>query len=88
MFISSIGFYSVKQKLFEKKPLLVFRNNLNQPLNPNQFINFLTNFDNNYDQDALLNPEQNIKQMLQPFDKIPECNHVAPRGNFKNNNLF
>jgi alpha-ketoglutarate-dependent taurine dioxygenase len=79
--------YNIK-KLFEKKPLLVFRNNLNSPLNPQQFIHFLTNFDHNYDQDALINPEQNMKQMLQPFDKIPNSNHVAPRGNFENNNLF
>lgn len=76
------------KKLFDKKPLLIFRNNINQPLNPNEFINFLTNFDNNYDQDAINNPDKNSNQILQPFDQIPNCKHVAPRGNFNNNNLF
>lgn len=75
------------KNLFNKYPLLIFRNS-NKNLSPKEFIDFLTIFDDDCDREALKNPEQFPKQMLQPFDQFPECKHVAPRGNFIKNNLY
>jgi len=74
------------KKLFSIHPLMIFKNV--QDVNPSNFINFLTNFDNDCDYNAILNPEENKQQILQPFDSFPNCRHVAPRGNFALNNLY
>ena len=67
--------------LFERHPLLIFRNQDN--VSPDTFLNFVKNFDESYDKDALENPENHQNQMLQPFDQFPDCKHVAPRGNIE-----
>jgi alpha-ketoglutarate-dependent taurine dioxygenase len=72
--------------LFNKYPLLIFKE-IDQ-ISPNNFINFLTNFDDDYDKDALENPDKYPNQMLQPFDQFPDCKHVAPRGNVELNNFY
>lgn len=74
------------KKLFIIHPLMIFKNI--QDVNPSNFINFLTNFDDDCDYNAILNPEENKQQILQPFDSFPNCRHVAPRGNFALNNLY
>ena len=75
------------KNLFNKYPLLIFRNS-NKKLSPNEFIKFLTIFDDDCDKEALKNPDKYPKQMLQPFDQFPDCKHVSPRGNFVRNNFF
>jgi len=73
--------------LFQNHPLLIFRNS-NKKLNPQEFLDFLTHFDEDCDKEALKNPHDYPEQMLQPFDQFPDCNHVAPRGNFRKKQLF
>jgi alpha-ketoglutarate-dependent taurine dioxygenase len=68
------------KKIFEKHPLIIIKNNI---MSPKSFINFIKHFDDNCDIDALNNPNMYPNQMLQPFDQIPNCEHVAPRGNIK-----
>jgi alpha-ketoglutarate-dependent taurine dioxygenase len=75
------------KKIFNYYPLLIFRNP-SKKLTPTEFINFLTIFDEDYDKEALLNPDKYPNQMLQPFDQFPDCKHVAPRGSFTRDNLF
>lgn len=65
--------------IFSKHPLLVFPNI--EGLETKEFLNFVKNFDDYADEDALSNPQEHPEQMLQPFDQFPECKHVAPRGN-------
>jgi len=67
--------------IFKKYPLLIFKNLDN--VSPTDFLNFVKNFDENYDDEALKFPEENQHQMLQPFDQFPDCKHVAPRGNIE-----
>ena len=66
-------------ELFNTYPLLIFKNLEN--VSPNNFINFLKNFDKDHDLEAIENPDKYLDQMLQPFDQFPDCKHVAPRGN-------
>lgn len=75
------------KNLFNKYPLLIFRNP-SKKLSPNEFIEFLTIFDEDCDREALENPDDFPMQMLQPFDQFPDCKHVAPRGNFIKDNFF
>lgn len=77
----------VLKDLFNKHPLLIFRNP-SKKLLPNEFIDFVSNFDEECDLEAIKNPEKNSNQILQPFDKLSNCNHVSLRGNFVKNNLF
>lgn len=72
--------------LFNSHPLLIFKN-VDQ-ISPKEFINFLTYFDKDCDQEALNNPEKYPNQMLQPFDQFPDCKHVAPRGNVELDNFY
>jgi len=72
--------------LFNSHPLLIFKN-VDQ-ISPKEFINFLTYFDKDYDQEALNNPDKYPNQMLQPFDQFPDCKHVAPRGNVELDNFY
>ena len=65
--------------LFNEYPLLIFQG-LNN-VNPNSFLNFVKQFDDYCDDEALTNPDKYQHQMLQPFDQFPDCKHVAPRGN-------
>ena len=74
------------QSIFNKCPLLIFKN-VGSP-SPNEFINFVKNFDEDCDLESLYNPDINPHQMLQPFDQFPECKHVAPRGNAEINNFY
>jgi len=67
------------QDIFRERPLLVFKGVM-EPT-PNEFLKFLTYFDSDCDLDAIQNPELYPQQILQPFDRFPECPHVAPRGN-------
>jgi len=67
------------QGIFKQHPMLIFKNCEN--IEPKEFIEFVKNFDENRDNEALENPEDNQDQMLQPFDQFPDCKHVAPRGN-------
>jgi len=64
---------------FQKHPLLIFKNV--PSVSPRNFIHFVKEFDPDNDADALVEPNKHPQQMLQPFDQIPECAHVAPRGN-------
>lgn len=66
-------------------PLLIIKNQNN--LQPQEFVNFVKEFDDQHDIEALKNPENHPHQMLQPFDQFPECPHVAPRGNTKIHNF-
>lgn len=67
--------------LFKRYPLLIFKNL--EEVSPHDFLNFVKNFDEDHDGKALDNPEENQDQMLQPFDQLPDCEHVAPRGNIE-----
>lgn len=69
------------QTIFKKHPLLIFKDL--PTISPNDFLQFVKNFDPNHDQEALKNPEDYQHQMLQPFDQFPDCKHVAPRGNIE-----
>lgn len=69
------------KSIFLKHPLLIFKNLDN--VTPIEFINFIKNFDNDRDNNALENPDDYQHQMLQPFDQFPDCKHVAPRGNIE-----
>lgn len=75
------------KQLFNEHPLLVFRNPTKR-LSPNEFIYFLTIFDDESDKEAIKNPDKYPNQMLQPFDQLPDCKHVAPRGCFVKDNLY
>jgi alpha-ketoglutarate-dependent taurine dioxygenase len=75
------------KKLFKRHPLLIFRNP-NKKLSPSEFIDFLTLFDEDCDKEALKYPSKNPLQILQPFDQLPDCQHVSPRGNFYRNSLL
>ena len=82
--IPSITHLNVKtveylKDIFREHPLLVFKN-VETP-SPNEFLHFLTHFDNDCDVEAIRHPEQYPQQILQPFDRFPDCKHVAPRGN-------
>jgi len=77
----------VLKDLFDRHPLLIFRNP-SKKLSPNEFIDFLSNFDEDCDKEALKNPEKYPNQILQPFDKLHDCKHVSPRGNFIKKDLF
>jgi alpha-ketoglutarate-dependent taurine dioxygenase len=72
--------------LFIEKPLLVLKG-VDNPT-PKQFIKFLSNFDDDCDFLAIQNPDKYPNQILQPFDRIPDCKHVAPRGNVEINNFY
>lgn len=74
------------QELFQKHPLLIFKDIEN--VSPNDFLNFIKNFDSDHDKLALENPEKYQNQMLQPFDQFPDCKHVAPRGNTELNDYY
>jgi alpha-ketoglutarate-dependent taurine dioxygenase len=74
------------QTIFKTCPLIVFKGV--DMISPNQFINFLKEFDPDHDVEALANPDKHPRQMLQPFDQFPDCKHVAPRGNVKLNNFY
>jgi hypothetical protein len=73
-------------KLFDKYPLLIFKNK--KELKPKEFIDFLTIFDSNCDKEAIKYPNENPSQMLQLLNQIPDCNHVALQGNFYKKNIF
>jgi alpha-ketoglutarate-dependent taurine dioxygenase len=73
-------------QIFNSHPLLIFKNLDN--VSPQEFINFVKNFDKDHDIKALENPEENQHQMLQPFDQFPDCKHVAPRGNVELNDYY
>lgn len=73
------------RKLFKQHPLLIVKDN---NLKPKEFIDFLTIFDLNCDHEAISCPANKPLQILQPFDQFPDCNHVAPRGNFKRENYY
>lgn len=75
------------KNLFNQYPLIIFRD-VNKVLDPKEFLEFLTIFDENYDKQALLYPKKYPEQMLQPFDQLPNCNHIAPRGNFIRKEIF
>lgn len=83
---SDIYIRNTLNKLFDKYPLLIFKNT--EQITPKEFITFLSIFDNGCDKEAIKHPEQTPTQILQPFDQIPGCNHVAPRGNFYKKNIF
>jgi len=67
------------QETFKTHPLLIFKDL--DSISPIEFIDFVKCFDKDYDSEALSKPDDNIEQMLQPFDQFPDCKHVAPRGN-------
>jgi alpha-ketoglutarate-dependent taurine dioxygenase len=67
------------QEFFQKCPLLIFKG-VKEP-SPNEFLDFLSYFDYDCDLEAIKHPEFYPQQILQPFDRFPECPHVAPRGN-------
>jgi alpha-ketoglutarate-dependent taurine dioxygenase len=69
------------QTVFKKHPLLIFKDL--STISPNDFLQFVKNFDPNHDREALETPENYQHQMLQPFDQFPDCKHVAPRGNIE-----
>jgi len=78
--------WSKLHAVFEKHPLLIFKD---IPfLSPRSFVDFLKEFDSDHDVEALAHPEKYPQQMLQPFDQIPECKHVAPRGNVELNDFY
>ena len=77
---------SLLTELFQKHPLLIFKNIDN--ISPNEFIDFVKYFDPDCDEEALLNPDKYPNQILQPFDQFPDCKHVAPRGNIELNNYY
>jgi alpha-ketoglutarate-dependent taurine dioxygenase len=88
--ISSIN--DLKPKVIEKlkdlflvRPLLIFKG-VKEPT-PNEFLHFLTHFDKDCDIEAIRNPDKYPHQILQPFDRFPECPHVAPRGNARLTNF-
>jgi len=70
----------VLKELFNKHPLLIFRNP-SKKLSPTEFINFVSNFDDDCDMEALKNPEKYPNQILQPVDRLHDCKHVSLRGN-------
>lgn len=72
--------------IFKKIPLLIIKDV--DPPSPNEFINFLKNFDKDSDIEAIENPDAHPHQLLQPFDQFPECKHVVPRGNGNINNFY
>jgi alpha-ketoglutarate-dependent taurine dioxygenase len=72
--------------IFKQYPLLIFKNDKN--ISPNEFLNFLTHFDADYDEFAIKKPNLVPEQILQPFDQFPDCPHVAPRGNYNIDNLY
>jgi hypothetical protein len=65
--------------LFQKHPLLVFRNP-SKKLNPQELIDFLQIFDDECDYDAIKYPEK--------FEQLPNCKHVFLRGNYQKEHLF
>ena len=65
--------------IFSKHPLLVFQDI--KGLGSKEFVDFVKVFDDYVDEDAVEHPNEHPNQMLQPFDQLPECKHVAPRGN-------
>jgi len=69
------------KNLFSIYPLLIFKGL--DKVTPNNFLNFVKIFDENCDDQALIDPEKYKHQMLQPFDQFPDCKHVAPRGNIE-----
>ena len=72
------------EEVFCKYPLLIFQN---QPdVSPELFLRFAQGFDPDCDHAALEHPEKYPDQMLQPFDQLPDCKHVAPRGNVELHN--
>jgi alpha-ketoglutarate-dependent taurine dioxygenase len=71
--------------LFVVRPLLIFKG-VKEPT-PNEFLEFLTHFDKDCDIEAIKNPDKYPQQILQPFDRFPECPHVAPRGNARVSNF-
>jgi hypothetical protein len=83
----SYGEMVLMQDLFDIYPLLVIRKP-NKVLSPREFIDFLTIFDKEHDKDAIQYPDNYPEQMLQPFDKLPDSKHVAPRGNFIRKNFL
>lgn len=72
--------------IFKKIPLLIIKDV--EPPSPNEFVDFLKNFDKDNDIDAIENPDAYPHQLLQPLDQFPECKHVAPRGNANINNYY
>lgn len=64
---------------FSKHPLLVFQDI--KDLETKEFVNFVKLFDDYADEEAIKYPGEYPNQMLQPFDQLPDCKHVAPRGN-------
>jgi alpha-ketoglutarate-dependent taurine dioxygenase len=74
------------KELFIEKPLLVLKD-VDSPT-PNQFIKFLSHFDEDCDYLAIKNPDKYPSRMLQPFDSFPNCKHVAPRGNAQIDNFY
>jgi alpha-ketoglutarate-dependent taurine dioxygenase len=74
------------QEVFKKHPLLIFKGF--KDVAPQQFIDFVKQFDPNHDEEALARPHDFPHQLLQPFDQFPDCNHVAPRGNIHLNNFY
>ena len=64
---------------FSKHPLLVFQDI--KELETKEFVNFVKLFDDYADEEAIKYPGEYPNQMLQPFDQLPDCKHVAPRGN-------
>jgi alpha-ketoglutarate-dependent taurine dioxygenase len=72
--------------VFQDHPLLIFKGV--DIITPTDFLHFVKQFDPNHDSEALNNPDIYPHQMLQPFDQFPDCNHVAPRGNVKLDNLY
>lgn len=71
---------------FKRYPLLIFKNNKN--INPQEFLKFLTHFDNEYDEYALNKPNNVPEQILQSFNKFPDCPHVSVRGNYEIDTLY
>ena len=73
-----------KEKLYEafcEHPLLIFKDV--DSVSPKEFLQFVQQFDKDSDKAALEDPDKYPQQMLQPFDQIPDCKHVAPRGNIE-----
>jgi len=71
---------------FNKYPLLIFKGFEN--VSPDDFLHFVKRFDHDCDNDVINHPNDHESKILQPFDKFPDCPHVAPRGNVELSNYY
>lgn len=71
---------------FKKHPLMIFKGL--DTLTPTEFLNFVKQFDDHCDEEALADIDKFEHQLLQPFDRFPDAPHVAPRGNANITNYY